>query len=1190
MDNKPSKSNTAVIASLDSLKDFASKYEDRINIQCEEEKKKDDSFVKEYLKNNKNISIQEEIARTLRQAKLKEEEKRKLEAEKLKNKRELENINRATVDFITGEFDEMMKYEDVVGQYVEELVRMEKLEKETNLIIEREERKREEKQRLLENCRLLEAERAREAEEKRRLAEREMKERIMAELQSLQEMENMSTQKIKKAEKEKKTCQIQTNLTEKHETNWEERRKAAEKVKLVEEEAKRMTFTAAMKDFVKQKVNKKTVEPKESPAVVLKDEKYESVNEENHNEKLRKIIEDDKRRSEEILQRRRQEEEFYKALRNEAELRRTEFYEEMRKEEHRNKINSLANCPIESKQINLNNIDFEKKINRSVLLPLLARFEQLSRINLQEKILTEKINKNQKRKYNFKKRSKQMLNKIVSNLRRNDELPKAVESKEEEAENQQDIMKNYLLSKVLFDQEENLKSVSKNPTEVKLSSMTNELEMEQKHFATYKQNMEEYLDFVCSPDELKIKKETESNLQNFVKPSSSNHVKEMKEKLQHEKVEKKLSTVPEKLSSSKLLFTNQNKTAGKNNQQASVIDRGTFEKTRQQWNNLGKEENLSHIQERKNEIVLEIKQELEAINSQIGSDQDQDIQSDDEQTKEVEKVKEEEKEEEYVPKWIQVFLDRTNEKNIPSTFGSTFDSREEKERSIDEETGRIETGEVTGAGSGGEDKLTQEKREPGVFKTKIEKLKDLFASSRCSSEAEFRDKLRIPPMAGTQDRRTKLEARSKGDEKPSKLGLERPKKKIIDVSSITELCSDSVDKNILNKQEFKWKMKTKESDLTKFSTSQEVIAINSNLEVEDSSEEIETDLTRMSEYAKNIQSYIDLISDEPLSSKQDSKTEKNCKLNKISRIDRNYIENTFVDSNKRKPALTKMNIGKLSKSLTFLNEPSEHDDSIRKPKNKDNLKITNIDRKKVDLFDTNLTSPVKEEDVKTKVKKKLFEDPWKTICQETQNHLLSDRKGKVWKAPKPKPANSLEYPPLQDREHLTVLDDHDHNTKEIIRSDSMNIKSPRNYEEDDLDDILNYEHSEEIKQYEEQLKSEYREAYDTDNFDPDPKVRRSDLKKSDSFASLMNILSTMRKSNLAKSVSASRLNLMQNMVKKDICSEDSTSLIKPNVCEVNVAERREFMEKIDARKEITNKNEEVSEIKKLRKVKLCYKI
>ena len=395
--NKPIKSNTAVIASLDSLQDFALKYEDRINTQREEEKKKEDSFVKEYLKNNKNISIEEQIAQTLRLAKIKEDEKRKLEAEKLKHKRELENINEATVDFFTWELGLMTKYEEVVGQYVEELVIMETLERETNLIIEREERKRREKEELLERCRLQEAERARAAEEERRLAEKEMKEKILAELQSLQEMESKFALKIKKAEEEKQTVQTQENLPENQETICEERKKAAETVKLVEAEAKRMTFTAAMKDFVKQKVNKKKTEPKESAAVVKTDEKDRSDIEEKQNEKLRRIIEDDKRRSEEILEKRRYEEELYNALRKEAEVRQTEFYEEMRKEEQRNKINSLTSCTIESKQVDLNKMDFEKQINRSMLLPLLARFEQLSRIN----VLTEKISKNQKRKSNF---------------------------------------------------------------------------------------------------------------------------------------------------------------------------------------------------------------------------------------------------------------------------------------------------------------------------------------------------------------------------------------------------------------------------------------------------------------------------------------------------------------------------------------------------------------------------------------------------------------------------------------------------------------------------------------------------------------------------------------------------------------------------------------------------------------------
>ena len=49
--NKPSKSNVAVIESLQSLQDFASKYRERINIKSDEEKKKEESFVKEYLKN-----------------------------------------------------------------------------------------------------------------------------------------------------------------------------------------------------------------------------------------------------------------------------------------------------------------------------------------------------------------------------------------------------------------------------------------------------------------------------------------------------------------------------------------------------------------------------------------------------------------------------------------------------------------------------------------------------------------------------------------------------------------------------------------------------------------------------------------------------------------------------------------------------------------------------------------------------------------------------------------------------------------------------------------------------------------------------------------------------------------------------------------------------------------------------------
>ena len=81
--------------------------------------------------------------------------------------------------------------------------------------------------------------------------------------------------------------------------------------------------------------------------------------------------------------------------------------------------------------------------------------------------------------------------------------------------------------------------------------------------------------------------------------------------------------------------------------------------------------------------------------------------------------------------------------------------------------------------------------------------------------------------------------------------------------------------------------------------------------------------------------------------------------------------------------------------------------------------------------------------------------------------------------------------------------------------------------EDDLENILNYENSEEIKRYEVELREKYSEAYGEFSHDTVQSLG-TNLKKSDSFTSLVNILSTVRKSNLSASVSASRENLMKN--------------------------------------------------------------
>ena len=51
----------------------------------------------------------------------------------------MEKIQKARIDFFDLELEELINYEKTVAQYVEEEMRMEILEKETKLIIEKEE-------------------------------------------------------------------------------------------------------------------------------------------------------------------------------------------------------------------------------------------------------------------------------------------------------------------------------------------------------------------------------------------------------------------------------------------------------------------------------------------------------------------------------------------------------------------------------------------------------------------------------------------------------------------------------------------------------------------------------------------------------------------------------------------------------------------------------------------------------------------------------------------------------------------------------------------------------------------------------------------------------------------------------------------------------------------------------------------
>merc|ERR1711892_246362 len=104
---------------------------------------------------------------------------------------------------------------------------------------------------------------------------------------------------------------------------------------------------------------------------------------------------------------------------------------------------------------------------------------------------------------------------------------------------------------------------------------------------------------------------------------------------------------------------------------------------------------------------------------------------------------------------------------------------------------------------------------------------------------------------------------------------------------------------------------------------------------------------------------------------------------------------------------------------------------------------------------------------------------------------------------------------------------------EIEKPDEKQRIGPkiRTYSDSDIDDILNYENSDEIAQYEKQLRNQY---YLEESDSSQESIHQEENKKTDSFANLMNILTVMRKTNLSKSVSNSKSSLFENMNKKKI--------------------------------------------------------
>ena len=144
----------------------------------------------------------------------------------------------------------------------------------------------------------------------------------------------------------------------------------------------------------------------------------------------------------------------------EADERRAELYEEAKMIEHRKKLEQLERQNVENvleeKPI------FTKSVESSMLLPLLSKFEALSKLAEEEENAHKKILRRERKKRTLKNKSRQILTKIVSSIKTSQSrISQDITKTKLTPKTNQENMKNYLISHVLFDADESVRTLNK---------------------------------------------------------------------------------------------------------------------------------------------------------------------------------------------------------------------------------------------------------------------------------------------------------------------------------------------------------------------------------------------------------------------------------------------------------------------------------------------------------------------------------------------------------------------------------------------------------------------------------------------------------------------------------------------------------------------------------------------------------
>jgi len=350
MEKGRSEKNAAVISALDNLQNYAAKYQGRNMDKTEEEKKKEEMLVKENVKKATKMTIQEQIAETLRLAKEKEAEKNRIQTEIKQNKEENAKIIFTIQEFEVSECLKMSNWDKDIIEFYEEDLRMEILTKETQEIIEREEKWRKEKQQLLEMAREKERENQRLVEEAKLKAEQEMKAKIMEELRKMTQLQENHSLKIKEEEGKKRNEREVAIQKENEEIRIsqlrdEDERKQKEflKIQKVSEEAKKMNQEAAIKAIDIEEKNQQRKQEQKRIEKERPDENVQLIEEPpKRGDEIKLMLEEDRKIASAILDKRKLEEEEFCSMKLEAEKRRAEELEQQRKKDHKIKIEQLS--------------------------------------------------------------------------------------------------------------------------------------------------------------------------------------------------------------------------------------------------------------------------------------------------------------------------------------------------------------------------------------------------------------------------------------------------------------------------------------------------------------------------------------------------------------------------------------------------------------------------------------------------------------------------------------------------------------------------------------------------------------------------------------------------------------------------------------------------------------------------------